>query len=114
MPSGITAGQSPYSKSHARRVRRAQKASNNLVASMADVRQELSLVEAADREPSRTATRNEEEKDDPAQGEYDEKQPRDGHQARTNTGGKGQPKLTAKKRSKVLWVQNHRSCHTPR
>ncbi|KAM0788968.1 hypothetical protein ACM66B_003041 [Microbotryomycetes sp. NB124-2] len=101
----INASQEPYSKSHARRVRRAQKSSNNLVASLKDVQDELSLVESREAPRTHAKTADKEEMDtDEAQEEGDEMEP----ESRAKTGGKGQPKLTAKKRSKVLSTESAR------
>ncbi|EGU12895.1 hypothetical protein RTG_00934 [Rhodotorula toruloides ATCC 204091] len=80
----------PYSKSHARRLRRAAKPQNNLVASLTEVEAVLPSIEP-------------EEQDGDEYGMYDEEVP-----AKSKTGGKGKEKLTAKKRQRVLTTESAR------
>ncbi|KAL7338907.1 ribosome biogenesis protein SLX9-domain-containing protein, partial [Rhodotorula toruloides] len=80
----------PYSKSHARRLRRAAKPQNNLVASLTEVEAVLPSIEP-------------EEQDGAEDDMYDEEAP-----AKSKTGGKGKEKLTAKKRQRVLTAESAR------
>lgn len=82
----VNASTTPYSKSHARRLRRAAKPQNNLVASLTEVEAVLPSIEP-------------EEQDGAEDDMYDEEAP-----AKSKTGGKGKEKLTAKKRQRVLCV----------
>ncbi|KAI5480397.1 hypothetical protein MNV49_000972 [Pseudohyphozyma bogoriensis] len=79
----ITAGQNPYSKSHNRRLKRAAKPENNLVASLNEVKEVLHQVESDE---------DEAEESDRAEEVVKAKE----------GGGKGKEKLTAKKRQRVL------------
>ncbi|BGP39173.1 hypothetical protein JCM10449v2_003111 [Rhodotorula kratochvilovae] len=95
----ITASASPYSKSHARRVRRAAQPENNLVASLAEV--EAVLPQLSDDEGSAGEDGEGDEyamDDEEAQGQAQ----------KAKTGGKGQEKLTAKKRQRVLTAESAR------
>ncbi|KAK4055529.1 hypothetical protein OIV83_000075 [Microbotryomycetes sp. JL201] len=104
----INASQQPYSKSHARRVRRAQKASNNLVTSLKDVRDELSLVESQEPSSRQSGKKVNKQDIDTDAGSEREQVPDVETETKAKTGGKGQPKLTAKKRSKVLSTESAR------
>ncbi|BGP23907.1 hypothetical protein JCM10295v2_002808 [Rhodotorula toruloides] len=86
----VNASTMPYSKSHARRLRRAAKPQNNLVASLTEVEAVLPSIEPEAQEG---------DEDDM----YDEEAP-----AKAKTGGKGKEKLTAKKRQRVLTAESAR------
>ncbi|GAA5963804.1 hypothetical protein JCM21900_000048 [Sporobolomyces salmonicolor] len=82
----ITAGSTPYSKSHGRRLKRAARPSNNLVTTLAEFEEVLPQIEPE----------SEEEED----GMEEEGVPK-----KQGTGGKGKEKLTAKKRQRVLTTE---------
>ncbi|BGP31264.1 hypothetical protein JCM10296v2_003028 [Rhodotorula toruloides] len=86
----VNASTTPYSKSHARRQRRAAKPQNNLVASLTEVEAMLPSIEPG-------------EQDGDEEDMYDEEAP-----AKPKTGGKGKEKLTAKKRQRVLTAESAR------
>ncbi|GAA5897168.1 hypothetical protein JCM6882_001808 [Rhodosporidiobolus microsporus] len=92
----LSASTNPYSKSHARRVRRAAKPENNLVASLEEVEAVLPVVEAL-------PTLGDEDEDD---GMKDDDA--DGGKGKKGNGGKGKEKLTAKKRQRVLTAESVR------
>lgn len=80
----ITAGVSPYSKSHNRRIKKLARPSENLVTNLSavdDVLQEMKAQEEVDEDDSITAI---------------------GREVVSLPGGKGKEKLTAKKRQRVL------------
>jgi hypothetical protein len=77
----ITAGASPYSKSHNRRAKRAARPSENLVTNLTEVEDVLEQLRVQ-------AEEEEEEQVQAAE--------------KVVLGGKGQEKLTAKKRQRVL------------
>jgi len=88
----ITAGATPYSKSHNRRLKRAAKPENNLVTSLSSVTKELEEMA-----PQSDSDSDEERETD------DEPKTVPGKIGKgVGEGGKGQEKLTAKKRSRVL------------
>ncbi|GAA6031181.1 hypothetical protein JCM8097_004047 [Rhodosporidiobolus ruineniae] len=94
----LSASATPYSKSHARRLRRAAKPENNLVASLNDVEALLPTVTPLQPE------RGEDEDEDGDAGmeeedEVEEKKMKD---------GKGKERLTAKKRQRVLTAESAR------
>ncbi|GAA5823498.1 hypothetical protein JCM11251_000656 [Rhodosporidiobolus azoricus] len=91
----LSASTTPYSKSHARRVRRAAKPENNLVASLEEVEAVLPTVEAL-------PTLDDEEEDE---GMEDDEGVQGG---KKTPGGKGKEKLTAKKRQRVLTAESAR------
>ncbi|GAA5870086.1 hypothetical protein JCM8547_001458 [Rhodosporidiobolus lusitaniae] len=93
----LSASASPYSKSHARRIRRAAKPENNLVASLNEFKAMLPEVEPlrpAEPESGDAGMDDEEE-------ELEEKQEK-------RKDGKGVEKLTAKKRQRVLTAESAR------
>lgn len=90
----ITAGATPYSKSHNRRLKRGAKPENNLVASLSSVTKELEEMQP---EPESDGEGDSEEEERKAP------RPVPGTVGKgVGEGGKGQEKLTAKKRSRVL------------
>ncbi|BGP15181.1 hypothetical protein JCM10213_008679 [Rhodosporidiobolus nylandii] len=89
----LSASQTPYSKSHARRVRRAQKPENNLVASLEEMQAMLPVAEPL---PTLDA-----EGDEGMDEEEEEEKPK-------MKDGKGKEKLTAKKRQRVLTAESAR------
>ncbi|GAA6046866.1 hypothetical protein JCM3770_005682 [Rhodotorula araucariae] len=95
----ITAGASPYSKSHARRVRRAAQPANNLVASLAEV--EAVLPQLSDEGVSGEEGGEDQEYEMEGGEEL-------GQVQKPKTGGKGKEKLTAKKRQRVLTAESAR------
>ncbi|ORY91519.1 ribosome biogenesis protein SLX9-domain-containing protein [Leucosporidium creatinivorum] len=90
----ITAGANPYSKSHTRRMKRAARPSENLVTGLGEVEDVLQQVTAQAEEER--AQEEEEMDQGQAKGSWKE------------LGGKGQPKLTVKKRNKVLTEESAR------
>ncbi|GAA5970542.1 hypothetical protein JCM11641_007348 [Rhodosporidiobolus odoratus] len=84
----LAASTTPYSKSHARRLRRNQKPENNLVASLEEVTAMLPVVEPL---PTLADDEDAEEMEDEVEGGK-------------RKDGKGREKLTAKKRQRVLCV----------
>ncbi|GJN89700.1 hypothetical protein Rhopal_002687-T1 [Rhodotorula paludigena] len=91
----VTASATPYSKSHARRLRRAAKPANNLVASLAEVEAVLPQLDDDAADASEAG-------EDDDEGMVDEEDERDEGTKKPKTGGKGKEKLTAKKRQRVL------------
>ena len=89
----ITAGSNPYSKSHTRRLKRAAMPENNLVTSLSAVTKELEEMAP---EPKS------DEEEDRSEGEPEPKAVPGKAGKGVGEGGKGQEKLTAKKRSRVL------------
>ena len=88
----VNASTTPYSKSHARRLRRHAQPANNLVASLAEVEAVLPDVDA-----DRGSVVDE---DDDEAAQYEMGDETEGAKAK----GKGKEKLTAKKRQRVLYV----------
>ncbi|GAA6016046.1 hypothetical protein JCM10207_004424 [Rhodosporidiobolus poonsookiae] len=93
----LSARTTPYSKSHARRLRRAAKPENNLVASLSEVEAVLPEVERL--QPEQGSDEDE---------GMDEDDEEDQMQGKGKTGGKGKEKLTAKKRQRVLTAESAR------
>ncbi|GAA5894483.1 hypothetical protein JCM8208_006254 [Rhodotorula glutinis] len=97
----VAASTTPYSKSHARRLRRHAQPANNLVASLAEVEAVLPDVDGAEGEGSGP------EDDDEGRYEMVDEAEVQGGQAK-GKGGKGKEKLTAKKRQRVLTAESAR------
>ncbi|KAK4057939.1 hypothetical protein OIO90_001158 [Microbotryomycetes sp. JL221] len=110
----INASQLPYSKSHARRLKRAAMTKNNLCTTLSDVKRELDLVQDDDNlfDNGNDSTRHDSNDDADGQSHDDDDAHMDSqvtsNQTKPTTGGKGQPKLTAKKRNKVLTSESAR------
>ncbi|GAA5844128.1 hypothetical protein JCM9279_003739 [Rhodotorula babjevae] len=95
----VTASTTPYSKSHARRLRRHAQPANNLVASLAEVEAVLPDIDGDD-----DSARGDEDGDE---AQYEMGDEAEGVKAKAK-GGKGKEKLTAKKRQRVLTAESAR------
>ncbi|TNY17867.1 hypothetical protein DMC30DRAFT_409775 [Rhodotorula diobovata] len=108
----VTASATPYSKSHARRLRRHAQPANNLVASLAEVEAVLPHLGDDDDDEGASAGEEEGEEEEGAEGyEDDAMEGGQGKKAKTG-GGKGREKLTAKKRQRVLLHPLYTAQHT--
>ncbi|KPV77513.1 uncharacterized protein RHOBADRAFT_51357 [Rhodotorula graminis WP1] len=102
----VAASTTPYSKSHARRLRRHAQPANNLVASLAEVEAVLPDLDGAGGGGEGSAA--DDDRDDGEEYEMgDEAHEVQGGKAKGKA-GKGKEKLTAKKRQRVLTAESAR------